>query len=65
MTSIEKAKKLRPYIEKAVSIALTDKEGIEAVELFPNWSINGNYEIGFRVKYEHILYRCNFKNKYF
>lgn len=58
MTMIEKAKKLRPYIEKAVALALTDKEGLEAVELFPNWSATNTYEINDRVKYFNILYKC-------
>ena len=55
---IEKARKLRPYIEKAVSMALTDEEGLEAVELFPNWSATGIYEVNDRVKYNNVLYKC-------
>ena len=56
MTMIEKARKLRPYIEKAVVLALTDEEGLEAVELFPNWSTTNTYEINDRVKYFNILF---------
>jgi len=58
MTPIEKARKLRPYIEKAVALALTDEEGLEAVELFPNWSSFGTYKVNDRVKYFNILYKC-------
>lgn len=57
MTLIELAKKLRPYIEKA-AIALDDEDAIEATLLFPLWDVNINYEIGDRVRYNSILYRC-------
>lgn len=58
MTLIELAYKLRPYIEKAVNIALDDTEAIEATLLFPKWSASGEYVTGDRVSYEGVLYKC-------
>lgn len=58
MTLIELAYKLRPYIEKAVNIALDDNEALDAVLLFPHWNKEGDYAVGDRVSYEGVLYRC-------
>lgn len=57
MTLVELARKLRPYIEKA-AISLSDEDALEAVQLFPNWNEEGEYEKDMRVLYEGILYRC-------
>ena len=58
MTLTELARKLRPYIEKAAE-SLDDTDSLEAIQLFPNWDANhGQYEAGFRVQYENILYKC-------
>lgn len=57
MTLIELAQKLRMYIEKA-AISLTDEDALEAVQLFPSWNENGQYEKDIRVLYDGILYRC-------
>ena len=37
MTYTERARALRPYIEKA-STSLTDEDALQAVELFPQWA---------------------------
>lgn len=58
MTLVELAYKLRPYIEKAVNIALDDTEAIEAALLFPKWGASGDYIAGDRVQYEGVLYKC-------
>lgn len=57
MTLIELAKKLRPYIEKAV-VSLPDEDALEAVQLFPNWDATATYAVGDRVRYDSILYNC-------
>ena len=51
------ALKLRPLIEKA-SIALDDSDALEAVQLFPHWANNMKYEIGDRVCFQNVLYKC-------
>jgi len=58
MTLLELARKLRPYIEKA-AISLSDADALEAVNLFPTWNANEvKYEVGARVLYDGILYKC-------
>lgn len=58
MNLIERARILRPYIEKAAE-SLTDEDGINAVELFPHWNAdNVSYEEGTRVQYNNLLYKC-------
>ena len=57
MTLVELAQKLRPYIEKA-ALSLTDEDALEAVNLFPNWTIGVAYKIDDRVRYEELLYKC-------
>lgn len=56
MTLVELARKLRPLIEKA-SASLTDNDALEAVELFPAWSLTA-YSVGDRIRYNGKLYRC-------
>ena len=56
MTLVELARKLRPLIEKA-SLSLTDDDALEAVELFPAWSLTA-YAVGDRIRYNGTLYRC-------
>lgn len=51
------ALKLRPLIEKA-SIALDDSDALEAIQLFPHWNNNMKYEVGDRVRFQNILYKC-------
>ena len=57
MTLVELAQKLRPYIEKA-ALSLTDEDALEAVNLFPNWTIGVVYKVDDRVRYEELLYKC-------
>ena len=56
MTYTERARALRPYIEKA-SISLTDEDALQAVELFPQWVIEHTYIVGERLQYNGVLYR--------
>ena len=59
MTLVDLARKLRPYIEKA-AISLDDTDALEASNLFPNWNANKEdaYQVGDRVRYQGILYKC-------
>ena len=56
MTYIERARALRPYIEKA-AISLTDEDALQAVELFPQWVVEHAYVVGDRLQYNGVLYR--------
>ena len=57
MTPQEKARQLRPLIEKAAE-SLPDEDALEAVELFPIWEANTAYTTDERVQYGEKLYRC-------
>lgn len=57
MTPQEKARKLRPLIEKAAE-SLPDDDALEAVELFPAWATDISYTADERVSYAEKLYRC-------
>lgn len=57
MTLQERARQLRPLIEKA-SISLSDKDALQGIELFPSWAINTAYNVKDRVRYNGVLYRC-------
>ena len=56
MTYIERARALRPYIEKA-AISLNDEDALQAVELFPQWVVEHAYVVGERLQYNGVLYR--------
>ena len=56
MTYTERARSLRPYIEKA-SVSLTDEDALQAVELFPQWVVEHAYVVGERLQYNGVLYR--------
>ena len=56
MTYTERARALRPYIEKA-SVSLTDEDALQAVELFPQWVIDHAYAVDERLQYNDVLYR--------
>ena len=58
MTLVEKARALRPIIEKAVSATLSDTEALDAVSLFPAWVSGKSYVADDRVKYDGNLYKC-------
>jgi hypothetical protein len=57
MTPQEKARALRPLIEKAV-VSLDDADALEAVELFKSWYSGIAYQTDERVQYNGKLYRC-------
>lgn len=56
MSYTERARALRPYIEKA-SVSLTDEDALQAVELFPQWVIGHAYAVDERLQYKNVLYR--------
>lgn len=55
MSIVEKARKLRGLIEDAVQ-SLSVEQGLEAVELYPEWEIDKSYEVGYRVRFNGELY---------
>lgn len=57
MTPQEKARALRPLIEKAAT-SLDDADALEAVELFKTWYSGISYLADERVQYNGKLYRC-------
>lgn len=57
MTPQEKARQLRPLIEKAAT-SLDDADALEAVELFKSWYSGIAYLADERVQYNGKLYRC-------
>lgn len=58
MNYIEKARILRPLIEKAVN-SLGDQDAITAINLFAEWRGDGElYNEGDKVRYEELLYKC-------
>ena len=56
MTYTERARALRPYIEKA-SANLTDEDALQAVELFPQWVTGHAYVVDERLQHNGVLYR--------
>ena len=56
MTPQEKARALRPLIEKA-SASLDDADALDGVELFPAWEIERLCKVGERLRYGGKLYR--------
>lgn len=54
---IERAKSLRQQIE-SLAETLEDDKALQVSELFPTWTIDLSYEVGARVRYEGILYKC-------
>lgn len=57
MSYLEKAKAIRPYIEKAVA-SLDDTDALEVTALFPAWASGAAYALGDRVTYSGTLYKC-------
>lgn len=53
----ERAYQLRALIERAAA-AFDDETALEAVELFPMWKPDIAYELGDRISYNEILYKC-------
>ena len=56
MTLTERARQLRPYIEKA-AVSLADEDALQAVELFPQWVTGHAYAVDERLQYKNVLYR--------
>ena len=56
MTYTERARALRPYIEKA-AVSLTDEDALQAVSLFPQWVTGHAYVVDERLQYKNVLYR--------
>ena len=56
LTYTERARALRAYIVKS-AVSLTDEDAIEAIELFPAWSVGTAYQVNERVQYHGVLYR--------
>ena len=48
---------LRPYIEKAAA-SLDDNDAVNAVKLFPTWTIGISVTVGERYQYSDKLYKC-------
>ena len=57
MKHIENAKKLRPLIEKAIQ-SIDGNEALTAKKLYPTWTENTAYTVGFKVQYNDKLWRC-------
>ena len=57
MNIIERARQLRAQIEQLVD-TLEDNTALDYIELFPSWKGDVAYEVGARVRYEGILYKC-------
>lgn len=57
MTPQEKARALRPLIEKAAA-SLDDTDALDGVELFKSWAVGVEYAADERVRYGDKLYRC-------
>lgn len=57
MTPQEKARELRPMIEKAAT-SLSDEDALNAIELYSMWAADVEYSVDERIRYNDILYRC-------
>lgn len=56
MTPQEKARQLRPLIEKA-SASLSDDDALEGIELFPHYAIGVEYHMNDRFMWNEKLYK--------
>lgn len=56
MTYTDRARKMRPYIEKAAT-NLTDEDALQVVKLFSQWAVEHTYVVGERLQYKNVLYR--------
>lgn len=57
MITRARAYALRRLIEKA-SISLDDESALQGIELFPLWKDDADYQVGDRIRYEDVLYKC-------
>ena len=53
----EHALKIRELILKA-SVSLDDESALQGIELFPLWKDDAEYQVGDRIRYNDILYKC-------
>ena len=53
----EHALKLRELILKA-SVSLDDESALQGIELFPLWKTDTAYEVGDRIRFNGVLYKC-------
>ena len=56
MNYIDKARALRPFIEKAAE-SLRDGDALDAVELFEAWQPGKEYQAKKRLRYDGLLYK--------
>lgn len=56
MTYTERARALRPYIEKA-AVSLADEDAVKAKELYARWAVGVAVAVGYRLLYGERLYR--------
>ena len=49
--------KLRELIVKA-AVSLDDESALQGIELFPLWKAGTVYEVGERIRYNEVLYKC-------
>ena len=56
MTYTERARELRPYIEKA-AVSLADEDAVKAKELYARWAVGVAVAVGDRLLYGERLYR--------
>lgn len=56
MTHVERARQLRPYIEKA-SESLSDSDALNSMELYALWKPNTEYMQNKRLRYDNKLWR--------
>lgn len=54
---LDKLLRLRDLIRQAAE-SLPDEDALDGVELFPAWTLDRDYTVGFRVRYGDKLYRC-------
>lgn len=57
MITRARAYALRRLIERA-SISLDDESALQGIELFPLWKDDAEYQVGDRIRYNDILYKC-------
>lgn len=57
MTNIERAKQLRLAVQFQAA-ALPDEQAALVPTVFPLWNAAGVYEVGDRVRYGELLYKC-------
>lgn len=54
---VERARELRSVIEE-LAVNLDDEKALDSKELFPYWNAETAYEVGARVRFEDVLYKC-------